>query len=673
MSNRVKRYIKLRKNTMLASADFDVQRLKKRLSTYEYVSFDIFDTLLKRDVQQPSDVFELIERTYNLQHPSNKIQGFRDKRILAESIARKKSKYEEVCLEDIYQNLMDYSEQVRGCLKEIEEKTEYELCVPHKPIFTLYQFCLDQNKKIYLVSDMYLSEDSIKKELTKCGISRYDAIYVSSSYRKTKRTGSLFDCLLEKEKINPNKLIHIGDSVHSDERIPREKGIMGISIPKNMVYDERCISKYQDTLNENILKSFINNRIDLRQDLFYQFGYDSFGMLLWGFSKWLLHELQEKEIQNVYFFSRDGWIMKQAFDIINHNETGIVSHYLEVSRRSLKVPLLWKDCTLEKVVQDLSAMSVIKISNLLDGMGLDVNQYKNVMEELDLKEDSFFYRDTILKNPSAITLFERIRTDAYESSKAEYKNVCRYLQECGIEGRFAIVDIGWSGGMQRNLIELLETMNIIADVSGFYMGITKYYKQQMKHKQMTMKGYVFDFAHDKFPIEKHRGFVGLFETFFLERDGSVMRYEYNEKSGRTEAKRYPYEFQQDDKLLPEVDKIRNLQKGAIDFVYDADKSKLLNNIQVLPKEVFENVRRCCGKPTQRELDMFSDIHFYDEKYTQYLAEPKRTALEYLFHFRQLKMDLYFSGWKIGFLRKLFGFNFPYYQTKQIISRIWKGK
>ena len=42
----------------------DVQRMKRKLEGYAAVSFDIFDTLLKRDVWRPSDVFELVEREY---------------------------------------------------------------------------------------------------------------------------------------------------------------------------------------------------------------------------------------------------------------------------------------------------------------------------------------------------------------------------------------------------------------------------------------------------------------------------------------------------------------------------------------------------------------------------------------------------------------------------------
>ena len=36
--------------------------LENKLLNYDVISFDIFDTLIKRDIKEPTDVFELIEK-----------------------------------------------------------------------------------------------------------------------------------------------------------------------------------------------------------------------------------------------------------------------------------------------------------------------------------------------------------------------------------------------------------------------------------------------------------------------------------------------------------------------------------------------------------------------------------------------------------------------------------
>ena len=82
---------------------------------------------------------------------------------------------------------------------------------------------------------------------------------------------------------------------------------------------------------------------------YYNFGYHKLGPLLLGFSHWLNNKVREEGIEKIYFFSRDGFIMKQSFDLLFRNEN-IKTFYLEVSRRSLRVPILWKNCTFENLL-----------------------------------------------------------------------------------------------------------------------------------------------------------------------------------------------------------------------------------------------------------------------------------------------------------------------------------
>lgn len=42
-----------------------IAKIIATISSYEYVSFDIFDTLLKIDVISPSDVFKIVGQHFN--------------------------------------------------------------------------------------------------------------------------------------------------------------------------------------------------------------------------------------------------------------------------------------------------------------------------------------------------------------------------------------------------------------------------------------------------------------------------------------------------------------------------------------------------------------------------------------------------------------------------------
>ena len=64
----------------------DVEKLIGKCKSYKIVSFDVFDTLLKRDVYSPVDVFSLVEIRYD---SANVIQSsFSIKRRIAEKKAK---------------------------------------------------------------------------------------------------------------------------------------------------------------------------------------------------------------------------------------------------------------------------------------------------------------------------------------------------------------------------------------------------------------------------------------------------------------------------------------------------------------------------------------------------------------------------------------------------------
>lgn len=89
----------------------------KYILKHDCVSFDIFDTLVKRYVSLPTDVFDIVELRYNSLHGTSneKIRGFKELRINAELKARKKI-IEEVSIDEIY-NFIEFSPAINEELK----------------------------------------------------------------------------------------------------------------------------------------------------------------------------------------------------------------------------------------------------------------------------------------------------------------------------------------------------------------------------------------------------------------------------------------------------------------------------------------------------------------------------------------------------------------------------
>lgn len=611
----------------------DAEKLISVVENYDVISFDIFDTLLKRNVKKPTDVFLYIEKNIG-------IPGFAQKRIESEKKAREYTNKAEVTLQDIYK---EYGEDYT----EVELKAEAELLIANDDMHPVYKYCVE-NKKVVLTSDMYLPEEFICRILCREKLYGYSKLYLSSAINKTKSSGELFQYILDDLKVDKNKIIHIGDSIKSDYKTPKTLGIASVHIPTFT-----CKAEFQlqgRSIEENIISSFINNTIPQSPDKYYRFGYEKFGMFLWGYSRWLHDSVVSSGIKKVYFFSRDGLIMKKAFDSLYSD---IDTHYIEVSRRALRVPILWMNYEFEHVLNMLSPSKLIPLSTIFDGVGLNIEEYKDLVSEYGFETTSCFDRSKILKNKHLIDMYKQLAPDIESVSKHEYNLLVKYIKQNALNGKFAIVDIGWSGGMQRYLCETLDKLGIEHEIEGYYIGVADYFKRNTAVVPgLDINGYLFDFSHDEDATDSRAPFVGLFETLFLEQAGSVNN--YVEENGVVKGNRLPYEYIENGEPTYELKCVQKIQEGAIDFV----RRFCNRDIKLDAFILFKGIEETGLRPTKQDLDMFANFRFFDEGETQCLAKPK-SIFYYAGHVNELKNDFLLSRWKIGFMKRLFKMKLPY--------------
>ena len=594
------------------ASSIDVASIINQIERYDIVSFDIFDTLLKRNVKKPTDVFEYIENKYNK-------ADFCERRIAAEKKARAKKNSIEVTLSDIYAEMpYDFSSE--------ELEVEGELLIANDWILPVYKHVL-KSKRVIITSDMYLPEEFIRQILEREGLGGYEKLYLSSSLKKTKHSGELFELIIG-ELGKGLRLIHIGDSYRSDFEVPKKHGVDAIYIPTNI---EKNTFKLKEVgIEENIINSFLNNTSPIEKSKYYRFGYEKFGMFLWGYSKWLHKSVKDSDIKDVYFFSRDGLIMKKAFDALYND---VQTHYLEVSRRSLRVPILWMNYELPHVINMISPSKLVSLTSIFDGVGLDINNYRSLIEKYDFTAETTFDRKELLENKNLNSLYSELGSDIETVSKKEYELLVKYIEQNHLSGKFAIVDIGWSGGMQRYLIETLNKLGIDASIKGYYIGVAGYYKRNIEVvPYLDLNGYLFDFLHDKNAKDKRSAFVGLFETLFLEQGGSVKNYRVENEN--VTANRLPYEYLENGKPTFEYRNVMDIQRGALDFITRFGNMDL----NVSADTLYEGLSETGLKPKKADIDMFADFRFFDEGETLYLAKPK-SIFYYIFHVENLKRDL----------------------------------
>ena len=639
-----------------------------KIEHYHYVSFDIFDTLIKRDVAEPKDVFKLMEKEL-AKNPDCKVVGFCEKRLEAEKKVRLQKKI--VNLEDIYAAFEDTDViRFKDQILKLEEELEYSLCIENIQIKKIFDWCINQNKSVILISDMYLSVGHIEKMLHKCGIQGYQRLFISNSCQKRKAShGELFKYACDEMQIKPTQLIHIGDSLKCDIINAQKSGCETIHVKRNK--DTKYFHVPKLTMSDeqksyySMLKQFCNNRLSYDYGEMKRFGYEVFGPLLAGFCIWLNQDISNRKIDKLFFFARDGLIIKNAYEQL-YGDSDIKTFYLEVSRRSLRVPQLWMKLNYEDVINSLSAASVQSITAFFEAVGLEFVKYVQVCEEEDIYEDYEFKKKEALSNDRLRKLYNRIEADIYKNSRNEYESLCAYLKKMDFKDNIAVIESGWRASMQNFLISVIENLKLDVRMHGYYVGLAEGARIYKEKKDLDFKGYVFDCVKNEGDKDLRNPFVGLIETLFLANTGSTKNY-YLDIKGEVHVNRYLNEYE----ISPGVyttdsQKILCIQQGALCFINDVNKSVLLEGI-ASSKVAFENLYKVGIEPTGMDIKLFGDMEFRDGNIL-HLAKP-RSLLTYVMKPSSLVRDFYNSRWKIGFMKRLLKLPLPYEKMYEIMKRL----
>ena len=184
-----------------------------KAALYPVVAFDVFDTLIKRDVARPTDLFALLGA------------DFAKARIQAEAEARA-AKSGEVTLAEIY---------ARPCLAgydpAAECAAEIACAVPNLPVLKAARALHAQGKRLYYISDMYLPKVQLDAMLAKCGYDFFDGGFVSADYGVQKRSGKLFRLFLQKTQTQAKEVLFIGDNWRADVAGSALAGIRSWHLP----------------------------------------------------------------------------------------------------------------------------------------------------------------------------------------------------------------------------------------------------------------------------------------------------------------------------------------------------------------------------------------------------------------------------------------------------------
>ena len=489
----------------------------------EYVSFDIFDTLLIRPFMWPTDLFELLSNKMNEETASYIDFAFIRRNAEEEKRAKnclKSPSKEEITLDEIYHHIAqtyDFSNELLEKMKREELKIEHQVLSARKLGKELFEFAKDAGKKIIIISDMYLPIDFIEKVLRKNGYSGYNKVFLSSEILLTKASGNLYKYVLKDLGIkNVNSLIHLGDNWQSDVEIPRSQGIRAEHLPKGsdlylryspiyggdeftrtfrtsgMINDYGSLFDSSASLRSLLAigcnKIFDNPFVSFNRDSDYNddpryIGYYALGGYLLAIAQWVKEQAIKHKMPCIHFVARDGWLVKKAFDIINDSATE--SNYIRLSRKALMLcDVNNKDdvYSLGRKMYPLAATPEKIYQYLKPAISIPESE---LWEEASKRQ---FYRERQFHNYAEYEKFLRFICENAFSIKLleEYKKELRtYFQSVFHEGDF-VFDIGYSGRPEAALSNLLGY-----SVGSLYLHTNGDGLAEIRQKKYDIKCYCF--------------------------------------------------------------------------------------------------------------------------------------------------------------------------------------
>ena len=179
---------------------------------------------------------------------------------------------------------------------------------------------------------------------------------------------------------------------------------------------------------------------------YYEFGKHYFGTFLFGFTKWLDKNIKNKKVDKIFFFSRDGYMMKKAFEEIS--ELSSKSVYVYFSRKSIRQALLCKCESYNESIKYLSVEKYVSLGKILEYYGFSDSEREELAGEYGLclhKEYKFADLGT---SEELEKIYMMLIDQIYLMSSKQRDYLLKYLKLIDMKGDCAIVDIGWHGSMQ---------------------------------------------------------------------------------------------------------------------------------------------------------------------------------------------------------------------------------
>lgn len=372
-----------------------------------------------------------------------------------------------------------------------------------------------------------------------------------------------------------------------------------------------------------------------------------FGPFLLGFILWLNRALDSSGYERVYFFSRDGYMMDKAWNILFPEE--IQSRYVYFSRKSLIHPLLWKCESYRESLRYLPQQRYLSVAKLLSYYGFDEHQTAVVINRHSLELSREYRFEDVFYDHNLEEVYHFNKETIDDNSRMQWDLLLEYLREIEMNGKCAIVDIGWHGGLQYYLEEFVRQAGLQIEFEGYYVGIAP---------RIDLTGRVHGYAYED-AVNPNRKkllcFLGVLEKLFQSLEGSTLGYE-RQSNGKAGPVIRQHEYQDDDFL---ISRIETIQEGALRYIQSHRDDRTISF-----EESARKLLRFGMNPTLAETNLFRDFFIEDGDRNYFIMnKPMRE-----YSFDEFKYALSNSVWKTGFMKSALKLPLPYYWLYRMLRK-----
>ena len=391
---------------------------------------------------------------------------------------------------------------------KLEIDLEKDNLYVNEKLITLMKKIIENNNKIYLISDIYLLSSHIKDLLIHFNIQNYFCdVFTSGEIKYGKYSTKIYKYIKNNNLINNYSFVnsvHIGDNKISDFISPTSLGINSYLLRNNIFnsvknyffykvqkINFKIINKINVSKNinnfENLLKSYNNQKVK-SEFLLNQIGYKLAPAILYYLYN--LINISKETNRPVFLITSESLIFYDLLKLIDQSyTTKHVSIFKEINRRNTFLYYIFNSIS--------ETQKYINYDHLHDlcfkGEKISVNAaslYK-ILFSSDPKENNLDILQ--LKQSSSLKFLIKFKEhikDKLKNSQEIYK-VDKFINSISKEKSIILADLGWSGTIHLFIESILQQKLIDCEIESIFLGKTKS-NYIINEELENVKGIVFN-------------------------------------------------------------------------------------------------------------------------------------------------------------------------------------